>query len=186
MSYDNQIKSLRNEVSFLKSEIQSKNSIIMILANDRKLYTDKSMEIPASTKKYDDERCRGNQVNEISNVTDNPQPQKNDEFISNQDCDDGFNTVNYKRKNTKRRNITILGDSLLKGIQPHKLKNRLKPNEKLYVKSFAGATIADLKYYARHSQRFNPDLFITHIGCNELRSTKTPEVISDEIVKLAK
>ena len=62
----------------------------------------------------------------------------------------------------------------------------MKANEKVYVKSFSGATIADLKDYARPSQRYNPDLVIAHIDCNELRKSKTPEEISDEIVKLAK
>ena len=42
-----------------------------------------------------------------------------------------------------------------------------------------------MKDYARPSQRYNPYVFILHTGSNDLRSTKSPNEISDEIVKLA-
>ena len=35
------------------------------------------------------------------------------------------------------------------------------------------------------SQKFNPDLIILHIGTNDLKSIKSPEEISDDIIKLA-
>ena len=55
----------------------------------------------------------------------------------------------------------------------------------IYVKSFPGATTIDMSDHARPSQRYSPDCFILHTGSNDLRSTKTPEQISDDIIKLA-
>ena len=39
--------------------------------------------------------------------------------------------------------------------------------------------------YSRPSKKHSPDLFILHVGTNELRSSKTAEKISNELLKLA-
>ena len=65
------------------------------------------------------------------------------------------------------------------------MKRCMKPNEKIYVKSFPGAKITDMKDHAKPSQRYNPDVFILHTGTNDLRTIKSAEEISDEIIKLA-
>ena len=59
------------------------------------------------------------------------------------------------------------------------MKRCMKSNEKTFIKS-----TADMKDYARPSQRYNPDVFILHAGSNDLRSTKSPNEISDEIVSV--
>ena len=65
------------------------------------------------------------------------------------------------------------------------MKRCMRRGEKIYVKSFPGAKTADMKDYVRPSQRYNPELFLLHTGCNDLISAKTPDEISDEIVRLA-
>ena len=100
------------------------------------------------------------------------------------DTNSEFTEVKRKKTATNIRQITVLGDSIIKNIQPHKMKRCMNSNEKIYIKSFPGATITDMKDYAKPSKRYNPDLFILHAGSNDLRSTKSPDEISEEIVKL--
>ena len=70
------------------------------------------------------------------------------------------------------RSITILGDSIVKDIQAHKLKRSLALNEKIQVKSFSGSTVDDMIDYARPTIRKEPDLIVLHVGSNDLRSKK--------------
>ena len=83
----------------------------------------------------------------------------------------------------KNRSITIIGDSLLKDIKAFKMRNALSSNEKIYIKSFPGAT--KMKDYIKPSLKYNPDLVILHTGTNSLRSEKLPEGIADDIMKIA-
>ena len=62
----------------------------------------------------------------------------------------------------------------------------LKPNNKIYVKCFPGAVTVDFHDYVRPSQKFTPELYLMHLGSNDLRSSKTPDQISDEIIAFAK
>ena len=61
----------------------------------------------------------------------------------------------------------------------------VKSSERIYLKSFPGASTTDTQDYVKPSKRHNPDLVILHSGSNDLRSNKSPEEISDDIVKLA-
>ena len=61
----------------------------------------------------------------------------------------------------------------------------MNANEKVYVKTFSGATVEDMVHHAKPSQLYTPDLFILHVGTNSLRSSKTPCEISNDILKLA-
>ena len=89
-----------------------------------------------------------------------------------------------KGKKNNTRTINILGDSTIKSIQAHKMRRRIPANEKLYVKSFSGATVEDMKDYARPSVRRNPDLFVLHCGTNDLCTNKTANQIAGDIIKL--
>ena len=52
----------------------------------------------------------------------------------------------------KKRSTVIVGDSMLKDIQQHKIRNGLTNNEKVYVKHFAGATVEHMKSYCTHKK----------------------------------
>ena len=51
-----------------------------------------------------------------------------------------------KRKN---RSTVILGDSMIKDIEPYKMQQALGSSVKLFIKSFAGADIEAMEYYGR-------------------------------------
>ena len=99
---------------------------------------------------------------------------------------DNFTVVSNKSTAKKKNNrvINILGDSILKDLQTHKMKRRLAINEKLYVKCFPGATLDDMMDYARPTVRKNPDLIVLHAGTNELKTNKTAHNIASDIIKL--
>ena len=88
-------------------------------------------------------------------------------------------------KKKKGRSITILGDSIIKDIRPHKFKKDLKNKESLFVKSFSGATTVCMGDYVKPSLKYKPDLLILHTGANDLRGTKTPSEIANGILDLA-
>ena len=85
----------------------------------------------------------------------------------------------------KDRSTVIIGDSMLKGIGQHKIRNGLGTGEKVYVKSFPGATINDMKSYGIPSKAYNNDVVILHIGTNNLKDAKNAQEIATEIIDIA-
>ena len=55
-----------------------------------------------------------------------------------------INKISKNGKNGNKRSICILGDSLLKDIEAHKIREALTSNERVYVKHFSGADIDDM------------------------------------------
>ena len=123
--------------------------------------TDKQKNIKnISNKKYIDEnkklkKCRERIIrnNEKGDIT--ITLNFNDTEELNYDDDNAnFTEITYK-SNIKKdtRAITILGDSTIKDLQAHKMKRSLGRNEKIFVKSFSDATVADMVDYARQTVR---------------------------------
>ena len=98
--------------------------------------------------------------------------------------DDVFTKVSNELNNNKR-SVTILGDSIVKDIKPFKMKRMLGKNEKLYVKSFPGATTNDMFDYCKPTIRRNPNMVIYHAGTNNLCTGDEPNTIASDIIKLA-
>ena len=90
-----------------------------------------------------------------------------------------------ENKTKKKRSITILGDSIVKDIRSHEMRRCTKQGEKIYVKTFPGATTECMKDYVKPTMKYNPDFVILHTGTNDLKSNKSSEEISDDIIKLA-
>ena len=95
------------------------------------------------------------------------------------------NIKNDDMQERKKRSIVILGDSILKEVELHKVRNSLESKEKVYVMHFSGATINHIKSYAIPSKVYENDLVIFHCGTNDLRTSKEPKAIADEIIDLA-
>ena len=82
----------------------------------------------------------------------------------------------------QKRKIYILGDSMIKGIKHWKMQTK---DTKVVVRSFVGAKVRQMKYYAKPAEEDNPSLYILHIGTNDLREDKSADQIADEITSLA-
>ena len=85
-------------------------------------------------------------------------------------------------RNSEKRKVYILGDSMIKGIQHWQMQSR---ETQVVVRSFSGAKVKQMKHYVKPAVEENPNLYILHVGTNDLRESKSAEKIADEIVDLA-
>ena len=73
----------------------------------------------------------------------------------NRQPNNGSNTVKDKGPN---RPIAILGDSMIKMLKPSRLQRSI--GKKTVVKTFPGASVADMKHYVKPTLEKNPELII--------------------------
>ena len=131
----------------------------------------------ANYRVFEEETVKNTSEEILSRFDDNNSNNNN----NNSNNEDSFyETVRTKKKG---RSVTIIGDSVLKDIQPHKMKSKLQ-GVKLYVKSFSGATIADMADYVRPTMRYAPNLIVMHAGTNDLRTEKSAKNIASDIMEL--
>ena len=189
------ITEISKDIIFLRTECASKNEIIKTLISDKNnfVYPKKVAKIPLSggynklstLNRYE---CLSDE-GEYSDV----QLTHNSNAIKERNAKTAGNKrnkekdQNQSRFNQKKTRVTtILGDSIIKDLKPHKIRKEIGPEEKVFIKSFSGATIDSMKDYVKPSLKFQSDLYILHAGTNDLRTEKTPEVIANQIVELAK
>ncbi len=208
-----QLSSLRDEIKFLRNELKSRDELIGTLKTEKDIhkltsaYKTTLLENKKSSTVKSDSNRNGNVV-EIdvgkkphrhitetkgnlyirTDWSDYDERNSLSETMRNDDDGNGFSESTNKRtkdpaKKTNRV-ITIIGDSTIKDVQSHKMRKRLKPNERLYVKSFPGATIEDMVDYVRPTMRRSPDLIVLHAGTNNLRSEKSAKDIANDTMKL--
>ena len=89
------------------------------------------------------------------------------------------------RRPTQEHCIEIIGDSLIKDVKGHKMNEATGRAEKIYVKSFSGATTDDMNSHVIPTMKRNPKKVILHCGTNDIRSQATPESIAKEVMELA-
>ena len=191
------IDSLNSEVEFLRKEVASKDKIIELLITESRGYNNvnefKNNEPlfihPKKSAKLNHNPEDNNYNIKIQNrfgMLDTTPLTENDNCNFNEcsgDINASVNSANNKRKNY--RSTTIIGDSIVKDVNAIKMRRCLPKGDKVYVKSFPGATTECMVDYVKPSLKYNPDLIIIHTGVNNLRTKKSPEVIADEIIKLA-
>ena len=211
--YDTLIDTLKSEISFLRNAVASKNKIIELLISDNKVHNNPlevnhfddlknkhNDSLTKTTKTRRDKHSFNNTNTYNSGNSFNKNPNLNlhnrfnslaeDKDIVNDDFQDTENDqhnmgVVNQRKRAKYRSINILGDSIIKDIKQHKMKESLQKGERIYVKSFSGATTDCMKDYIKPSLRFKPELIILHTGSNDLRSETSEERIAENIIELA-
>ena len=81
----------------------------------------------------------------------------------------------------------ILGDSMVKGVGGHLLTGSINRTFVVKARLFSSAKTIDMEDYTASTKRdFNPDLYILHVGTNDLSLDDTPEVILSRIIDTAK
>ena len=165
------ITQLHKEIDYLKQDLLSKNTIINDLLKGREDININAGHFTKSSPSIIDEqpliKDAENNTTNISNA------ERNDETGINKD------------KINERRNITIIGDSMIKHIESYKMRQGMKKNEKVFVKSFTGARTACMEDYIKPSLNHKPDVLVLHVGTNNLKSANKPEDIANDIIKLA-
>ena len=74
---------------------------------------------------------------------------------------------------------------MIKEVKSHKMRASLGNDERIYAKSFHGATVKCMESYVQPSLERESDLCILHVGTNDLRSEKSAQSIANNITNLA-
>ena len=173
-----EIENLRNQLANMKNGIDIHNEIPM---KDLITAQNKNIEFLRDELAFKDKIIQMLLQEKDSNRSTKEKCNK-DTIIENREFLEKLKTSTRKDEETKRkRSVLILGDSMLKDIEPTKVRNGVQNNVKVYVKAFPGATTNHMKSYADPSKEFNNDLIILHCGTNDLRSGKQPNVIAKDI-----
>ena len=174
------LKTLNEEISFLRKELQSKDAIIQTMLNEHVSTNNIKRHNTVTNLTQVDNVIRNNSERVTDNNNIDPGEENKSETIDNK-----FETVKPRNTIKNKRRITLVGDSIIKNIEQHRMQKCLKSNEKIYIKSFSGATTSDMFDYISPSKRYGSEVYLLHTGSNDLRSQSTPQEISDEIIKLA-
>ena len=175
------IKTLNSEIQFLRDELASKNKIIEMIINDHK--NNGINECKGNNVSKDISECVSNNNNDAA---DKSLCNVSNDYKYNESYDEANNFTQVKKKKSNKRCITIIGDSMLKGFNQYDMSKLMPNKEKIYVKSFAGATIEDMGDYVKPAMKYDPDLFVLHCGTNSLQGDKPPATIAENIIKLAR
>ena len=108
--------------------------------------------------------------------------QLNENERTNEENNRACRTSAQKRPKTTE----ILGDSIIKGIQGHTMKEAINHSENVFVRSFAGANTDVMNSYVCPTIKRRPNRIILHCGTNDLRSKESPWIIAENIMELAK
>ena len=125
------------------------------------------------------------------NSTSNKQKQASNEDNSssnnNNNSSSKENNINSSNINSKtRKTAFIIGDSMVKKIDGYLLTSSINHRYIVKVRPFLSAKTIDMVDYIKPTQRdFNPDVYLLHVGTNDLSSNKSPEQISLDILNLA-
>ena len=82
--------------------------------------------------------------------------------------------------------VFIVGDSMVKKVDGYLLTNSLKHQYLVKTRPFSTAKTIDMYDYIKPTQRdFKPEIFVFHVGTNDIPLNKSPKKISEEIITLA-
>lgn len=165
-NYDHRdlILHMQKEIEFLRGELSLKNQIIQNI-----------------TKFSQKPLLRDEQVfshTENTNIFKKNEKNREDPIIDreklSQKGDKNNKTPDNKNKNNNtnvidRKNVFIVGDSLLNGINENGMK---KLNHNVKVRNHPGATTEDIIDHIKPILRKKPDLLIVHSGTNDLTNEK--------------
>ena len=74
-----------------------------------------------------------------------------------------------------RPNVAIVGDSMLKHINPAQLRRSTR-NFNTQIRTFPGAKVSDMEYYVKPTLARAPDHLILHVGTNDVRHSSVQEI----------
>jgi hypothetical protein len=94
-----------------------------------------------------------------------------------------INSDNTKQPNQIGRpvKVAIVGDSMIKYVNPSKLRKSIKQN--VHVKTFPGAKVSDMHHYGKPTLKQAPDYLVLHVGTNDLKQS-SPRQISTSLANL--
>ncbi|CAB3999511.1 Scavenger receptor cysteine-rich type 1 M130 [Paramuricea clavata] len=79
--------------------------------------------------------------------------------------------------NSTESPIAILGDSMIKMLNPSRLRRSI--GRKTIVKTFPGASVTDMKHYVKPTLEKNPELIVLHVGTNDIHQKEPEEIVKE-------
>ena len=76
----------------------------------------------------------------------------------------------------------MLGDIMIKHTNGWEIVKKLKPECKVFVRNFPGATTQCMADYMKPSIQVKPNHFILHVGTNYLNSNRTPDKLQKPLL----
>ena len=203
-NYDVLITTLKEEITFLRNELRSKDKIIELIVKEsnagyeRNVSANNNCDFEFSKKSL--KRNNTTQLKEtlpVHNKFSSLEINKNSNDVSGAHSgtrETRENTaakktqkerkLNEKKPTGKRRVINFIGDSILKDMNPYNLKQKISKTDKLYIQSYRGARTSSMKYHAKATQQFQSDVYVLHCGTNDLKLEKSPEDIATDILEI--
>ena len=176
--------------SELRYTTTSKNNHKNISKNDidKKVNNDNiniSMANNINSNSGNENNDKNNSNNNKGNCIDSNEGNSNSN--NNNNSRSNKNNINSSNINSKTRKIAfIIGDSMVKKIDEYLPTSSLNQKYIVKVRPFLSAETIDMLDYIKPTQRdFNPDVYLLHVGTNDLTSNKSPEQISLDISNLA-
>ena len=89
--------------------------------------------------------------------------------------------------NNNKKEIFILGDSMVKNVNGRSISEKLKKKHNVYVRSFSDSKVRCMKDCVKLCIRVNdPDHRILHVGTNDMNLQKLVQLCSISIIDLGK
>ena len=86
-----------------------------------------------------------------------------------------------------KKSAFIVGDSMIKKIDGYLLTSSINHKYIVKVRPFVTAKTDDMYDHIKPTQRnFQPNVYISHVGTNDLPTDMTPEEISEKIITFSK
>ena len=130
-----------------------------------------------------------NNVGDNSTNSKQKQASNNNNSVSNNSNNSSSkeNNIDSSNINSKtRKTAFIMGDSMVKKTDGYLLTSSINHIYIVKVRPFLSAKTIDMVNYIKPTQiDFNPDVYLLHVGTNDLSSNKSPEQISLDILNLA-
>ncbi len=93
-------------------------------------------------------------------------------------CSKG-NHEDQSKRPSHRSKIAVIGDSMVKYLNPTKLRQNLKKS--VLVRTFPGAKVVDMKHYVQPTLSTSPETLVLHVGTNDLGQKSAQDVLEDLI-----
>ena len=189
---------------FLRTELSGKNETINILVDSvsrkesRNITTDihynvinnenkitnkvTDIEEPSRQNNEDNEGLRnGDNSNALESISKNNSDRDNSSILQ-----EGTELRNKRSSTIEKKNIFILGDSMVKHIYGWEMNKKLNKKHKAFVRSFSGAKTTSMRDYIKPCLKENSlEHFVLHVKTNDLPSVKPADSIARSIITLA-
>ena len=167
--YEVKIQELQQEKASLMESIKILSSDLLVSSHDPQPASD-DWQTVTSNKSNNPKRGKKKKKGKASSQNQQLQMENND------------TSENGQGEQRPNEGTIIVGDSIVKGLRRDLLSRAAK--QRVTVRSFPGATTADMEHYLQPSLAKKPKAIILHVGTNDLKTSSSARNVAEKIVDL--